>query len=249
MGAHFIGGIQSVFIEDCRFINGPNQASSKAMSCGAPQVEIRNTEVNRYKSGFNLDYPGATDVLVTGCTFDANSFAVNYGLVGLKFTMGAGGTVENCYFTGWLHYGFGVNGAGTVVFRNNVMENCPGVGVGLSDSLDFTMHDNVVSGCDPCVSIAGPNNRQSIHNNHFLRNTEAEGWYIRTAEWYPFGPTHLDFTENYWGTTDSDEIAQWIFDGHDDEDVWMYVDYLPLADGPVATERTTWDSLKSMFRD
>ena len=248
LGAHFLGDIQRVLIEDCRFINGPNQASSQALSCEAPQVVIRNTEVNRYKSGFNLDYTGSTEVLVTGCTFDANSIASNYGLVGLQFTLGAGGTVEYCYFTGWRNDGFVVGDAGTVKFRNNVIEICPGTGVGLLGCLDFTMHDNIISQCNRCIFIGEPNDVQFIHNNHFFRNEAIDGEFIRTTGYYPFGPYYLDFTLNYWGTTDPDEIAEWIYDGHDDPDVWMYVVYEPMADGPVPTESRSWSDVKALFR-
>ena len=53
---------------------------------------------------------------------------------------------------------------------------------------------------------------------------------------------HLDFTNNDWGTTDSDTIASWI-------KVCDYiVDYIPFVGQPVATEKETWDGVKSMFR-
>jgi hypothetical protein len=30
--------------------------------------------------------------------------------------------------------------------------------------------------------------------------------------------------------------------------VTLFVDFLPIADGPVQTERTTWGAVKSLFR-
>lgn len=248
LGAHYIGDIQRVLIEGCRFFNGPNQSLSGAIRCQSAQTEIRNTEVKFYRSGIHLDSSYSTNVLVTDCTFIADSSTLNYGLAGLKFSSWAGGTVENCYFSGWHHQGFVVDNAGIVVFRNNVVENCIGAGVGLLHCTNFTMHDNIISNCVPCVYVGDFNYVQSIHNNHFIRNEDVAGRFIRTTGFYPYGPHHMDFSGNYWGTTDVDEISEWIFDGYDDEDVWLYVDFLPIADGPVPTQDITLDGLKALYK-
>jgi len=58
----------------------------------------------------------------------------------------------------------------------------------------------------------------------------------------------MDFTNNYWGTTDPEYISQWIYDGNDDSDVGMFVVFEPMADGPVQTESTTWGAVKALFR-
>jgi hypothetical protein len=249
LGVQLFGDTENIVIDRCQFLNGPNQSGSSALSCAAPHVEIRDTDLIGYKTGFNLDYTGATDVLVTGCTFDANSTAFNYGLVGLQFTFGSGGTVENCYFREWNNYAFVVNDAGSVIFRNNVIERCAGAGVGLNGCTEITMHDNIISSSQNCVFVGEPSGAQSIHNNHFFRSVTLGGDFVRTTGYYPFGPYDLDFTENYWGTTDVDYISQWIYDGHDDEDVWMYVIFEPMADGPVSVEEKSWSDVKSLYRE
>ncbi len=58
-----------------------------------------------------------------------------------------------------------------------------------------------------------------------------------------------NFTGNYWGTTNPDAIAEMIWDNNDDPTMTSIVDFLPMADGPVATEKTTLDGLKAMYRD
>ena len=85
-----------------------------------------------------------------------------------------------------------------------------------------------------------------FRNNHILR--APGGWFARTTPHYPWGPYEIDVRENYWGTTDLDEIAEWIYDGHDDDDVELFFVYEPIADGPVATEDRTWSEVKSLYR-
>ena len=48
---------------------------------------------------------------------------------------------------------------------------------------------------------------------------------------YASFPARHDFRGNYWGTTDPDQIAEWIYDGHDDPTVRAEVLYSPFATG------------------
>ena len=61
---------------------------------------------------------------------------------------------------------------------------------------------------------------------------------------------HLDFTLNWWGTTDADEIAEWIWDGHDDSsgNLLIYIDYIPFLGGPVRVEQHSLSAVKELFR-
>jgi hypothetical protein len=110
------------------------------------------------------------------------------------------------------------------------------------------MTGNIISSSDNCVYINRSIDNVEIHGNHFLRDPGSEDLYIRVRDDWAYFEEHVDFSENYWGTTDADEISQWIFDGHDSDAVTMYIDFLPLADGPVATESTTLDAVKALYR-
>jgi hypothetical protein len=61
---------------------------------------------------------------------------------------------------------------------------------------------------------------------------------------------HLDFTLNWWGTTDAEEIALWIRDGHDDPDGenLIFIDYIPFLGGPVRVEQHSLSAVKELFR-
>ncbi len=87
-----------------------------------------------------------------------------------------------------------------------------------------------------------------ISQNHFLRASDT-AWWVSTGDYYPLTePRIINLENNYWGTTDTALIDQWIYDGNDNENVDVFIDYLPLADGPVQTESTTWGAVKTLFR-
>jgi hypothetical protein len=57
-----------------------------------------------------------------------------------------------------------------------------------------------------------------------------------------------DFEGNYWGTTDTDQIDEWILDENDEDGPGFgLVDYLPLAESPIRSESTSFGELKSRF--
>ena len=65
----------------------------------------------------------------------------------------------------------------------------------------------------------------------------------------------FDLTGNYWGTTDSLQIEEWIFDFEDSDhpDYPPNVDlsrvrFMPVRDGSVPTERKSVGGLKGRFR-
>lgn len=75
-----------------------------------------------------------------------------------------------------------------------------------------------------------------------------DGWFVRTGGYYPWDSAYIDLTQNWWGTTDLDEIAEWIYDGSDDENDNIYIEYEPILGGSVPAEQTTWSDLKSLYR-
>ncbi len=60
---------------------------------------------------------------------------------------------------------------------------------------------------------------------------------------------HHDFSNNYWGVTDSSAIAALIWDGRDDSTVPDIIDFMPFEGGSTPTEAATWGAVKSLFRD
>lgn len=238
---------EHVSITDCMLLDGPENGLRGILS-GAPRVEILDTVFDGIPFALDVNYPGSTEVLVDRCEF----VGAGVGIVGIQFSLGAGGTVQNCRISGFRNYGFVPSGAGTVTFRHNLVEDCFDVGIGFEGVQNIVVHDNIVTRCGIAVYVGLRPISQTIYNNHFLRYSEADdgwrGYFVRTTSYYPYSPHYLDFANNYWGTTDTEEISTWIFDGYDDPNVFLYVVFEPIADGPVSMQQQTWTEVKSMFR-
>ena len=83
-----------------------------------------------------------------------------------------------------------------------------------------------------------------LNGNHILK----DGTLAVELRWFFNSLVTQDMTNNYWGTTDVDSIASWIQDVNDDPAIHSIVDFEPIAEEPLPTERSSWGSLKALFR-
>ncbi len=60
--------------------------------------------------------------------------------------------------------------------------------------------------------------------------------------------SHLDFTNNYWGTDNPDSIEAWIHDYNDSDKACYTIDYQPFRGVSTPTKKRSMGSLKAMFR-
>ncbi len=82
--------------------------------------------------------------------------------------------------------------------------------------------------------------------NHFLKGTSDFTIILQYCS-NPFLGS-VDLRNNYWGTDDPEQVAQWIYDGADDPDLAIEVQYLPFSAEPMPTEPSTLGGFRSMFR-
>ena len=102
-------------------------------------------------------------------------------------------------------------------------------------------------GTDTTLWINRLDSTLDFHGNHILNS----GGFSVFAR-FSAGPPLIvhDFSGNYWGTTDTDQIDAWIEDRFDDPTVnYVVVDYLPLAEGPVSNEPSSFGSFKARFKN
>ena len=85
----------------------------------------------------------------------------------------------------------------------------------------------------------------TVHNSHIIKSGQLA---INCWNHEELGLVTHRLTDNYWGTTDPDTIANWIWDQNDDPANFSIVHYLPIADGPVPAEEKSFGSIKAMFR-
>jgi hypothetical protein len=98
------------------------------------------------------------------------------------------------------------------------------------------------------MMIASPRFSLDSLDNYFLQGGGA-GWFAVCTTNYTGPLLNLDFTGNYWGTTDVDYISQWILDNHDNPEIHFTIDFVPMADSPVPVEQKTWSEVKGLFRE
>jgi len=245
-------------VEDCVFENG-NVGIIGQFSAGAI---IRNCTFQNLTDDGISAHPPSNDVLVEDCQFTnvRKGYAFNWsgtqncrvlnctftgGVVGGGFYDGATGEVYGCSFSGQLNYGMTFLNSGSVDVRDNVVLEENGWGMWIQNDYPCTFRDNIIYSAANCLLVTMPVEME-FHNNHILR--APGGFFARTGEYWPWDPFYIDVTENYWGTTDLDEIAEWIFDGHDDPNVNLYFVYEPIAQGPVPTQQMSWGGLKELYR-
>ncbi len=240
-------GGQSATIENCNFYNGQDDYS---IMCSTPHAFISNILVQNCYGGVSCQNGFSNDTLITDSIFDGDGVSWSAGIVFVN----VGGSIVNCRFSNLTVAGVSLEDAKTVYLNDNVFENIRRTDEWLGQAIDLNVGDgffasgNIISSSDVGVYILSPFDQFTFNNNHIFRGEEETDLYVRTNNDWSYWEEHLDFTNNYWGTTDPEEISQWIFDGNDSEDVTMYVDFLPLADGTVSTDKTTLDGLKAMYR-
>ncbi len=61
-------------------------------------------------------------------------------------------------------------------------------------------------------------------------------------------PSHLDFTNNYWGTDNPDSIQAWIRDHNDSDQACYIIDYEPYRGVSTPVRKKSLGGVKAMFR-
>ena len=240
----FRDGYQGVFgtyvyglsVQDCEFVNFTGNGITVFSS--ASWAEITSCTFTNNRSGFSVNSSSPQGIIVSDCVFEG-------GVAGGGFSIGSTGGVHNCTFTGQHSWGMWFHMSGAVEIVGNYIDLDEGWCLWIESSGLFSGHDNVLKSNSNCILVRTPV-PIDFHNNHFLRGPD--GWFVRTGDYYPWDPAYVDLTQNWWGTTDLDEIAEWIYDGNDHENVNLYIEYEPILGGPVPTEQTTWSDLKALYR-
>jgi len=225
--------------------------------------EILNCEFNDLSGLGIIIFNPTSDCSVGNCTFtsvlrpvkvnwspavcDVSNCEMEGGGVGVSFSDGASGSVTGCTMRGFHNYGVGINSDGDIVITNNVIEQSSGWGMFLGDADNAFISQNVITTeTGTCLFLPYPCDGMVFEGNDLYRG---DGNFAKTNEYWPFDPpTYFHVENNYWGTTDAEEISEHILDGNNMENVNMFVVFEPFEDGPVPTEQKTWSELKSMYR-
>lgn len=238
-GSHgsFLGA--GAFVDDgsftnCRFEIGGNAVG---LACTfTDSLDVSNCVFEGYGHAFTTG-ASAGWISFTDCEFIGGTTAMSYAF-------GSSGFIRNTTVTQFLI-------AGLVVLGNSVPMELEDVhivggqhgiiidtGAGVS-GVDVVIEETTIESIEISSDAV-----VAFNNSHIL---PATGGGVR-AYGYIGNQFDLDFSGNYWGTTDADSIAAMIEDGIDDPGVHCTIQFEPFAPGPVPTEKKPLGSVKSMFR-
>jgi len=174
---------------------------------------------------------------VTNCVVDG-------GVVGCYLQFGATATIRECRFLNQESVGLVINSGChgelfDTVFEASMLRNIGDYGL-------LTGSGNLLMGGFDSTIISTYSAAVSFHGNDILN---AGGLTIRVEGGIPPTKFH-DYSSNYWGTTDFAQISNWIIDQADDTlHNYVFVDFRPIAIGPLPVEPSSMGSLKALFAD
>ena len=258
-------GAGAAAVENCRFQSDEDWTWGQAIRGGfTGGASIRGCVFVGWDKGIASTTSGGAEVLVEGCEFlncttgvyGYTSGASNFNLrdsyfecegSGIAFLDYSGGVVSNCHL---IDCRLALSGSGEVLVTDNtVLRSDGGLALLLNEFEPVTITGNIFQTDGIVVRcLSGrQNGSATIRGNHFLRTGDDYWIYCPSTPGEVGIP--VDFSLNYWGTTDIEEIAAGIWDCEDADDAWNCVTFLPIADGPVRTEPHSWSSVKAMFED
>lgn len=250
----------SLDVEDCRFyFDDVYSLDTIAIDGGFSEgATIRNCRFEGlYRGVATVESPGG--VLIENCEFvdciggtyawttqSSNIRIVDSDFIdtnrGVGFLTGSGGEVLRCRLNDARIV---LENSGEVSVTECVVTRDDGnVALYLHNILPVTLINNVFSSNGHVIECRSPG-QGTFRDNHILRT--GSGYAIKCLERATPYPD-IDFSGNWWGTTDLEEIAAGIWDRNDDDGVAHYVIFEPIADGPVPVEVRTLSEVKELFR-
>jgi len=203
---------------------------------GSRDLEISNCYFTGNGHGMSLN--GTENAVVSNCVFENERSAVSYD-------MGSTGAVTGCDMSfddsGGVNVGLG---SSVHLSENNIYGS--NLALRASESSHVTGVNNIFAGGNEYYATIMITSSATVelHDCHILKDCE----YAVKLEYFYYDDIEQDLTGNYWGTTDPDTVAEWIWDGNDDSSIHSIVEYIPMADGPVEAEDKSWTELKQMYR-
>ena len=222
------------WVRDCYFHDNGNREHSFtciALLVTQPSVGFvaeRCDLEDNFGVSVQVGWAGSTDIAIRHCR-------INHGHSGIVYADGASGSIVGCTITDQYLRGVLLSRCSSIIMEGNyieVIQDDP-VQVGIdvfSYVTHLVMRNNVVKSNGYVLGFEATYETGEICQNHFLRASDTAWWLSTWTNHQLQEPFIVDLGDNYWGTTDTELLDQWIYDGNDDEDVDLYINYLPLAE-------------------
>ncbi len=247
-----------IVIDDCRFVNNRMGIAWLSEGVGGSikncvfESDIQGQPLGAYLLG------SGSGILVEDCFFDGameyvkNLESVTFRrceiqnvVVGLEVHNGTHCIIDDCRINNCENVGVVAWGYNTVCDfeESEISSGSLSVYVDTYSSVNAT--NTIFTGGTWAVFDFNNSSFSQISNCHLFRGS---GPYIKSDRHPSIGELSLDFSNNYWGTTDPAEIRMWIWDGVNDPDNTSTIIFEPFHGGPIQTESISWDQLKALYR-
>ena len=183
----------------------------------------------------SLYFGGVDGGYVTNCDFTG-------GRIGVMYFDGASGFVHDCRFENLENTSIEL--AFATCDLVNVVERDSGYGL-YAEGSNISGTGNIFMDNPYRTFRLTYTQFHDFRGNHILNG----GGYTVYCGAHIHEHLDIDFAGNYWGTDDPAQIAEWIWDIHDEpERTNATVIFEPFADQPVSTEARTWSDVKALYR-
>ena len=226
-------------IDSCRFESCP--ANGVIVWNPSDGVVIRDSYFWDCQLGIAME--GATNVTVSNCEILGDG-TIDNCRVGIQYATYSTGTISNCSLHDCSFYGITALTHSEVLLVNNEI-NGGQVNLFLAGVSSVSGSNNEMDG-GTYATIVNDGRMLEMHGNHIL-NAGGRSILLRYG-WESPPDQYLDLRNNFWGTTDGDQIAEWIWDGNDDPSIHGFVLYEPFASSQIGTEQQSWGRVKALYR-
>ncbi|MGD9546533.1 MAG: right-handed parallel beta-helix repeat-containing protein, partial [Candidatus Krumholzibacteriia bacterium] len=232
-----------LFVEGCHFLGNETGIGWYSSGEGGGVWNSHFHSTILYNHGITLLGTG-TGIVIEGCTLEVSS---------LLFHAVNDVVVRNCEMYGGGN-GVSVSAGGSISLLQSRIYDTYGVGVVVNQSYSSATIDGceISGGLDAIVSL-GFGNVLNVRNSTLIGGSRSivtldkggpssirycqldkgpSDYSVVCVQNDGDGVVNYDFRGNYWGTTNPDQIAEWIWDRHDDP-VWANAEvlYTPFATG------------------
>lgn len=206
-------------------------------------AEIRNCAFEYGPSTWGrwfVSFNNTDRAIIDSCTFRG-------GEVGIQVEQSSSATIINCLLDGQSIIGLqsGVYGCRTAV-RHCTFRNQRRAILLEAGTLQFTMSDCVVENVtESSVSIV-----QAPHAQINACDLAKGAQYAIIAHGAPpaANAVQFDFTDNYWGTDDANEIRAMIYDRHAHGGTVFEINFEPFRSGTTPVDKRSLSEIKNLFR-
>ena len=177
---------------------------------------------------------GTSGVIISECTIQTEG--------GIQFD-GAVGRIEGCVASSPTGLAVWANGAAVIeLYGNSLTGDYAGLYVNGWSVVTGTR--NLFAGGFGLATIYITSQSQVTLSGNDIFKT---GEYAAMIGQYFYEIQTNDLSGNFWGTSDPDSIAAWIWDYSDDPVTRAHIDYIPFATSTVPTKATGLGDLKALF--